>query len=274
MPGRPAVRPVRPRRPDAADLRTGSASTLALRLARAPANASLGGHFLWQSPRTARRLPTYRFGPRGYGMPGLRRAERVRRPAAVRPRLRPSTGSSPTPALEAARSPVSGDPAVRRGRPPAGGAADGRDDRRWPTTGSAADGIRIVAGDLVRLRQRRRWSATGRPRSPSTLVGELRETSGDADRGQARRRRRAVADRRHLRQPHPPQAAQRRSARTSCACGPSRSARSPPRSLGSRVPRGRCWPSSWRHLLENHPHDSLCGCSVDGPGPPGHAVPV
>lgn len=32
--------------------------------------------------------------------------------------------------------------------------------------------------------------------------------------------------------------------------------------LGQPAPRGELW-LGWKHLLRNHPHDSICGCSVD-----------
>ena len=221
---------------------------------RGTSERQLGGHFLWQSP-DGTRLPTYRFGKRGYG--GL--AYAVRNVFADQGPFDPHEAVDRLVAYtraEAARSPLS--PILLY---------DGADhlevEPRMAQTIAAAndrlrgDGIHIVASDLDAygaevLREQ--------PMIAKTVVGELRETSGDAVEGTDGGDEQwliggTYASRIHLKQ-------------RNAACEDELCLWAEPFCTFAAESLGVEYPASlldiaWRHLLENHPHDSMCGCSTD-----------
>ncbi len=221
---------------------------------RGTSERALAGHFLWGSP-DGTRLPTYRFGKRGYG--GL--AYAVRNVFADQPAFDPVDAVDRLVAYtraEAARSPLS--PILL---------FDGADHlevepRMAETIALAnehlrADGIRIVASDLDAyaadvLRERTTIART--------IVGELRETSGDAVEGTDGGDEQwliggTYASRIGLKQ-------------RNAACEDELCLWAEPFCTFAAEALGTEYPASllnfaWRHLLENHPHDSMCGCSTD-----------
>jgi alpha-mannosidase/mannosylglycerate hydrolase len=222
---------------------------------RGTSERKLGGHFLWQSP-DGTRIPTYRFGRRGYGM----LAYLVRNVFADQGPFDPIEAVDRLvnyTRLEASRSPLS--PILLY---------DGSDhmevEPRMAETIAAAnkqlagDQIQIVASDLDAYQTdvQREQSAIGK-----TIVGELRETSGDLTEGKPDGGDEqwliagTYASRIHLKQ-------------RNAACEDELCLWAEPFSTFASEALGVEYPQSllkiaWRHLLENHPHDSMCGCSTD-----------
>ena len=222
---------------------------------RGTSESKLRGHFIWQSP-DGTRLPTYRFGKRGYGM----LAYRVRNVFADQGPFDPA-GAAERLAIytreEAARSPLT--PILLY---------DGADhmevEPRMADTIAmanehlAGDGIEIIASDLNRYQDE---LLAEQSKIDRTIVGELRETSGDLTEGKPDGGDEqwfiggTYASRIHLKQ-------------RNAACEDELCLWAEPFCTFAAESLGIEYPSSllkmsWRHLLENHPHDSMCGCSTD-----------
>jgi hypothetical protein len=222
---------------------------------RGTSERQLGGHFLWEAP-DGTQLPTYRFARRGYG--GL--AYAVRNVFADQGPFDPAEAVDRLVEYvraEAARSPLS--PVLLY---------DGADHlevepRMAETIAGAnerlrADGIRIVASDLATYQ-----AAVVAERSAITrvVVGELRETSGDLTEGKPDGGDEqwliagTYASRIHLKQ-------------RNATCEDELCLWAEPFCTFAAEALGVEYPESllriaWRHLRENHPHDSMCGCSTD-----------
>jgi alpha-mannosidase/mannosylglycerate hydrolase len=208
------------------------------------------GHFLWQSP-DGTVLPAYRFGPSGY----CTLAYRVRdvlapnKPLDVREAVSRLVDYT---RFEAARSNLS--PILL---------FDGGDHLEieprmseiiaWANERLAAEGIHIVASDLDSYQ-----AAMARERShiKRTLIGELRETGREPQAlDEVWLIPGCYSSRIHLKQ-------------RNAACEDELCLWAEPFCTFASEALSREYPSSylrlaWKHLLENHPHDSMCGCSID-----------
>jgi len=208
------------------------------------------GHFLWQSP-DGTALPTYRFGSGGYPMLAIC----VRDPS---PPLQPMDVQEAAERLakytrlEAARSDLS--PILLFD------GADHREIEPCMTQIIAAaneklsgDDIQIISSDLdsyqaEMLRERQKITRK--------IIGELRET-GREPRGVDEQWliTGCYSSRIHLKQ-------------RNAACEDELCLWAEPFSTFATEALSREYPSgylrlAWKHLLENHPHDSMCGCSID-----------
>ena len=221
---------------------------------RGTSERALGGHFLWQSP-DGTQLPTYRFGKRGYGM----LAYSVRNVFADQGPFDPAEAVDRLVAytrLEATRSPLATMLLF-----------DGSDhmeiEPRMAETIAAAneqlrpDDIRIVASGFTPYQTA---LLDERAKIHRVVVGELRETSGDAIEGKDGGDEQwliagTYASRVHLKQ-------------RNAACEDELCLWAEPFCTFAAEALGVEYPTSllnmaWRYLLENHPHDSMCGCSTD-----------
>ncbi|MSU69592.1 MAG: glycoside hydrolase family 38 [Opitutaceae bacterium] len=209
-----------------------------------------GGHFNWRAP-DGTVIPTYRFGRMGY----TGYADAVR---ACRQPDRRQTLDQTVEALvdytmkEAARTPVG--PILL---------FDGGDHMEIDPHASellqranqllADRGIRIAHGDLdtymaALLKERGKIDRT--------LTGELRESGRDPFATDEQWLIPGVLSSRiHLKQ-------------RNAACEDELCLWAEPFGAFAAAALGREYPAgylrtAWRHLLENHPHDSICGCSID-----------
>ena len=222
---------------------------------RGTSESKLRGHFLWESP-DGTQLPTYRYGKRGYGM----LAYRVRNVFADQGRFDPLDAAERLADYtreEAARSPLT--PILLY---------DGGDhlevEPRMAECIALANekldavGIKIVASDPHRY-QLELLKETAK--IDRTVHGELRETSGDLTEGKPDGGDEqwfiggTYASRIHLKQ-------------RNAACEDELCLWAEPFCTFAAEALGVDYPGSllniaWRHLLENHPHDSMCGCSTD-----------
>jgi alpha-mannosidase/mannosylglycerate hydrolase len=222
---------------------------------RGTSERKLGGHFLWQGADGTVIL-TYRFGRRGYGM----LAYSVRNVFADQGPFDPIEAVDRLvdyTRLEASRSPLS--PIMLY---------DGSDHMEieprmkqaiaLANQKLAGEGIRIIESDLEAYQSAiiREMAAIERK-----VIGELRETSGDLTEGRPDGGDEqwliagTYASRVRLKQRNP-------------ACEDELCLWAEPfctfaaESLGVEYPQSLL-KIAWRHLLENHPHDSMCGCSTD-----------
>ncbi|MDB5324835.1 MAG: glycoside hydrolase, partial [Phycisphaerales bacterium] len=208
------------------------------------------GHFLWQSP-DGTALPTYRFGVRGYGMFPYR----VRNVFADEGAFDPEAAVEKLVAFtraEAGRSAVS--PILL---------FDGVDhleiEPRMPQTIAAAnrqlaaDGIVIVSSTLDAYQNDLLQHRTKITRQ---VVGELRYACGDGQDGEEQWMIGGTyASRIPLKQ-------------SNAACEDQLCLWAEPFSTFASDTLGLAYPGvfldlAWKHLLQNHPHDSMCGCSTD-----------
>jgi hypothetical protein len=222
---------------------------------RGTSERQLGGHFLWQGP-DGTVLPTYRFGRRGYGM----LAYSVRNVFADQGPFDPAEAADRLvnyTRLEASRSPLSAillyDGSDHMEVEPRMGETIAMANRTL-----AGDGIQIKESDLDAYQAA---IIREQPEIGKKVVGELRETSGDLteakpDRGDEQWLIAGTyASRIHLKQ-------------RNAACEDELCLWAEPfctfasEALGVEYPEALL-KISWRHLLENHPHDSMCGCSTD-----------
>ena len=208
------------------------------------------GHFLWQSP-DGTALPTYRFGPGGYCTLAFRVRDAV---ASDKPLdVQESAGRlADYTRFEAARSALS--PILL---------FDGGDHLEIEPRMSeiiaaanerlAADGIQIVSSDLDSYQAE---MVRERSRIKQTIVGELRETGREPHSVDEQWLiTGCYSSRIHLKQ-------------RNAACEDELCLWAEPFSTFAAEVLSREFPSAylrlaWKHLLENHPHDSMCGCSID-----------
>jgi alpha-mannosidase len=208
------------------------------------------GHFLWQSP-DGTTLPTYRFGPSGY----CTLAYRVRdvfapeKPLNVHEAVERLVDYT---RFEAARSELSPILLFDGGdhleiEPRMSEIIAGANERL------AAHGIRIIASDLDSYQAE---MSRDRSRIPRTIIGELRETGREPHKlDEQWLIAGCYSSRIHLKQ-------------RNAACEDELCLWAEPFSTFASEVLSREYPSgylrvAWKHLLENHPHDSMCGCSID-----------
>jgi len=208
------------------------------------------GHFLWQSP-DGTVLPTYRFGPGGY----CTLAFRVRdvfapeKPLDVEEAIGRLADYTRFEAGRSALSPIllfDGADHLEI-EPRMTEIIAGANERL------ATEGIRIIASDLDAYQAEMARERSGIDRR---IVGELRETGREPH---AVDEQWLIAgcysSRIHLKQ-------------RNAACEDELCLWAEPFSTFASEVLSRPYPLSylnlaWKHLLENHPHDSMCGCSID-----------
>ena len=208
------------------------------------------GHFLWQSP-DGTTLPTYRFGPSGYCTLAYR----------VRDVFAPEKSLDVQEAIgrlveytrfEAGRSTLSPILLFDGGdhleiEPKMSEIIAGANERL------TADGIRIIASDLDSYQAE---MAREHSRIDRKIIGELRETAREPHAlDESWLIAGCYSSRIHLKQ-------------RNAACEDELCLWAEPFSTFASEVLSREYPSSylrvaWKHLLENHPHDSMCGCSID-----------